>query len=166
MNDLLKNKKIIFVCILIIVLVVGGYYLVNLYKINTSEVVFEEPDEEIKSYEANEYIPIYMTQEEVMKKYLTDFKNTMLTDPESAYYLLNKEYREFKYDDIDDFVSYVNDIKSVALYQLTVDKYDVKSINGNKIFDILGTDGNRYIIKELSIMNYEVYLDNYTTTIE
>ena len=40
------------------------------------------------------------------------------------------------------------------------------SLNGNKIFDILGTDGNRYIIKELSIMNYEVYLDNYTTTIE
>lgn len=166
MNDLMKNKKIIFVCILIIVLVVGGYYLVNLYKINTSEVVFEEPDEEIKSYEANEYIPIYMTQEEVMKKYLTDFKNTMLTDPESAYYLLNEEYRNFKYDNIEDFVSYVNEIKSVALYQLTVDKYDVKNINGNKIFDIVGTDGNRYIIKELSIMNYEVYLDNYTTTIE
>ena len=41
MNDLLKNKKIIFVCILIIVLVVGGYYLVNLYKINTSEVVLK-----------------------------------------------------------------------------------------------------------------------------
>ena len=42
MNDLLKNKKIIFVCILIIVLVVGGYYLVNLYKINTMDIVWTQ----------------------------------------------------------------------------------------------------------------------------
>lgn len=166
MDDLIKNKKIIFVCIAIIILFVGGYYLVLLYKNNTSDIIYEEVDTEIKSYEANEYIPVYMTQEEVMKKYLAEFKNLMLTNPLEAYELLNKEYRTFKYNSVDDFISYIDEIKSISFYQLTVDKYDVKYVNGNKVFDIIGSDGNRYIIKELSIMNYEVYLDNYTVNIE
>ena len=166
MDDLKKNKKIVFICIFLVIIFVGGYYLIDLYKINTSEIILENTDEEITSYEANEYIPVYMTQEEVMKKYLTEFKNTMISNPDSAYYLLNEEYRNFKYGSKDEFISYVNDMKSVSFYQLTVDKYDIKVINGKKVFDIVGTDGNRYIIKELSIMNYEVYLDNYTVAIQ
>lgn len=166
MDDLKNNKKIIFICLLIVILFVGGNYLIDLYKKNTSEVILENSDEEIISYEANQYIPIYMTEEEMMNKYLTDFKNTMINNPSSAYNLLNEEYRKYKYNNIDEFISYVNELKSVAFYQLAVDKYDIKYINGKKVFDIVGTDGNRYIIKELSIMNYEVYLDNYTVTIK
>lgn len=162
----MDNKKIIYICITIILLFVGGYYFIDLYKKNTSEVILDNLDEEIKSYEANEYIPVYMTEEEMMKKYLTDFKNTMISNPSEAYNLLNEEYRIYKYGSVDNFISYINEIKSVAFYQLSVDKYDVKYVNGKKVFDILGTDGNRYIIKELSIMNYEVYLDNYTVTIK
>lgn len=162
----MDNKKIIYICITIILVFVGGYYFIDLYKKNTSEVILDNLDEEIKSYEANEYIPVYMTEEEMMKKYLTDFKNIMISNPSEAYNLLNEEYRIYKYGSVDNFISYINEIKSVAFYQLSVDKYDVKYVNGTKVFDILGTDGNRYIIKEISIMNYEVYLDNYTVTIK
>ena len=39
-------------------------------------------------------------------------------------------------------------------------------INGKKYFDIYASDDNRYIIKENSIMNYEVFLDEYTIEIK
>ena len=39
----------------------------------------------------------------MIKKYLNEFKNLMLTDPSSAYDLLNNEYKTFKYDNLEDF---------------------------------------------------------------
>ena len=107
-----------------------------------------------------------MTDEDMVKKYLIDFKNLMLNDVEEAYDTLNSEYRNLKYNSIDEFIQYVNTSKSLSLYTLNVEKYSIKNINGYKYFDIYGTDGNRYIIKEISIMNYEVFLDNYTVEIK
>ena len=49
---------------------------------------------------------------------------------------------------------------------MEVDKYSVTSINGNKVFNIIDNSGNEYIIKEKSIMNYEVYLDEYAVVID
>lgn len=166
MANLYKDKKIILVCLLLILGVVGLVYLNDYSKIKNSEGILENREEEIKRYEANQIIPVYMEEYDMVEKYLNDYKNLLLTDVNEAYSLLNEEYRNLKYSNIDDFYSYVNSIKSVALYQLTVDKYSVRIIDGKKFFDIYGTDGNRYIIKEISIMNYEVFLDTYTLEIK
>ena len=48
-------------------------------------------------YNSNEYIPVYITEEDIIKKYLNEFKNNMLYDIEEAYNSLNKEYREKDY---------------------------------------------------------------------
>jgi len=166
MDNLKENKKIIIICLFIILVVIGITYLNKQMKINNSESILDNRFVEITHYNANEYIPVYMTEEDVMKKYLNDFKNLMINDTEEAYYLLNEIYRNMKFKDINEFIEYVNDLKSLSLYNLSVDKYNVKVVNGKKFFDIYGTDGNRYIIKEISIMNYEVYLDNYTVEIK
>jgi len=164
MDSLKDNKKTIFVCILLIIVVLGLYYLNN-FKNNRGDGLGYEADIEISRYDANQYIPIYMTEEDIIKKYLNDFKNLMIYDIEEAFYTLNEEYRTLKYDNINDFIEYVNSIKGVSLYNLSVDKYVVKSIDGNKFFDVEASNGERYIFKEISIMNYEVYLDSYTAYI-
>lgn len=166
MDNLKNNKKVIIICILVVLVVLGIYYFSEQIKIQNSESLLENRDKEITRYEANQYIPVYMTEEDMIKKYLNDFKNLMINDVEEAYYTLNKEYRDLKYDSIDEFISYVNSLKSLSLYSLEVDKYSVKNIGGYKYFDIYGSDGNRYIIKEISIMNYEVFLDSYTMEIK
>lgn len=166
MDNLKNNKKTIFYCILILLFVLGIYYFNELSKRNNSEGILENRDKEIVRYDANQYVPVYMTDEDMVKKYLIDFKNLMLNDVEEAYDTLNSEYRNLKYNSIDEFIQYVNTSKSLSLYTLNVKKYSIKNINGYKYFDIYGTDGNRYIIKEISIMNYEVFLDNYTVEIK
>lgn len=165
MENFKNNKKVIFICLVLIILVVLIALVVDRLKFKENSA-FVESEKEITRYEANQYIPVYMTDENIAIKYLNDFKNLVLTDINEAYNVLNKTYRTIKFKDIDDFNTYINDLDGALFYSLKVDKYVIKNINGYKYFDIYASDGNRYIFKELSIMNYEVYLDEYTIEIE
>jgi len=166
MDNLRNNGKIILFCVILVLLAIFLYYLSVINNRENGEILKESIDVEVKHYEANEYIPVHMTEDQIVRKYLIDYKNLMINDVEEAYNTLNDEYRQLKYNDINEFISYVENIKSVSLYSLDVDKYEKRNVNGYKYFDILATDGNRYIFKEISIMDYEVFLDNYTMEIK
>ena len=102
----------------------------------------------------------------MVKKYLNDHKNNILNDIEEAYNSLNKEYREKRFGSLDKYQKYVNNFITMSTYSMEVDKYSVSSMSGDKIFNIYDKSGNQYIIREKSIMNYEVYLDEYTVVIK
>lgn len=166
MENLIKNKNTVIFCLLIIGVVGLICYLNQYQKIRNSEKLLEDRDVEISKYKANEYIPVYVTEDDMAKKYLNDFKNLILSDIAEAYNTLNEDYRIKKFNDISEFQNYINDQLSVSFYSLSVEKYKVRMINGKKYFDIYASDDNRYIIKENSIMNYEVFLDEYTIEIK
>ena len=160
-----NNKKIIFVCICLIVLVL----LVLIFKktnenkqseFNTDNYVY------LKNYKSNEYVPLYITESDVVKKYLNEFRNNMLYDVEEAYNSLNREYRVKRFETLDGYKEYLNKVISSSTFSMEVDKYSVSYINGYKIFNIYDKNGRQYIIKEISIMNYEVYLDQNTVSIK
>lgn len=163
MNDLIKNKKIIIFCaVLIIIFVIISLFNKkdNLTYLNT------EGYEYLKNYESNEFLPVYVTVEDVAKKYLNEYKNNMLSNVEEAYNSLNKEYREKRFENLNGYKNYLKNFISLSIYSMELDKYSVTRINGNKIFNVYDKSGNQYIFKELSIMNYEVYLDEYTVEIK
>ena len=163
MESLKENKNVIIVCLILII------SISILYFIRTNDINKETINNEynyIKKYKSNEFIPVYITEEDMAKVYLNEYKNYMIFNREDAYNVLNKEYREKKFGSYDKYVEYLNEIVSLKTYELEVDKYSVSIINGNKIFDIYDTYGNEYIIKEKSIMNFEVYLDKETINIE
>ena len=167
MNNIRENKKIIFICVILIVIV----SLLFLYK-NNKDIFNNEKNESYKSYtkieryEANQYIPIYVTESDVVKKYFNDYKNNMIYNTIDAYNMLNNEYRNKRFGNYDDYKEYVDEIVSSSMYSMEVNKYSVTVINGKKIFNIYDKSGYQYIIKENSIMDYEVFLDENTVSIE
>lgn len=163
MKNIIDNKKTIIICVFIILFVILISYLNN-RKSNDDNILMNE--KQIQKYEANQIIPVNITDEDMAKKYLNDFKNLILSDIKEAYNTLNEDYRIQKFNDISEFQNYINDQLSVSFYSLSVEKYKVRMINGKKYFDIYASDDNRYIIKENSIMNYEVFLDEYTIEIK
>jgi hypothetical protein len=92
------------------------------------------------------------------KIYLIDFINTVDYNTEMGYNLLNEQYRNSKFGSLDNFVAYINDINMST----TLEKYYVE---GNKYY-IFDSNGNEYIFVVDSVMDYYVYLDSYTVTVE
>ena len=164
MENILKNRKIILICICLLLIM----FIIYLFSINKRNV-FNETVEDynyLKKYSSNEYVPVYVTEEDMVKKYLNDYKNNMLTDVEEAYNSLNKEYREKRFGSLEKYKEYVNNFITMSTYSMEVDKYSVSSMSGDKVFNIYDKSGNQYIIREKSIMNYEVYLDEYSVVIK
>ena len=164
MENLLRNKKIILICIVLLLVTI----LIYLFSINRNSVLNETVEDYtyLKNYSSNEYVPVYVTEEDMAKKYLNDYKNNILNDLEEAYNSLNKDYREKRFGSLDKYKEYINNFITMSTYSMEVDKYSVSSLSGDKIFNIYDKSGNQYIIREKSIMNYEVYLDEYTVVIK
>lgn len=165
MENLLRNKKVILVCLSLLV-ITGIIFLITTNRSNNLEESNTEDYKYLKNYSSNEFIPVYITEEDMAKKYLNEYKNDMLYNVEDAYNSLNEAYREKRFGSLEKYKEYVNGIMSLSLISLTVDKYSVSNRGTNKIFNIYDESGYQYIFKEISIMNYEVYLDEYTVEIE
>lgn len=164
LENLKNNKKIIIFCV---VLIVTGL-TIFLYSDNKERFQVEEyyQEEVIKKYEANSYIPVYVTENDMANKYLNDFKNLLFSDINEAYDILNNNYKKKKFGNLDSFSNYVADLLSVSVYSMKVDKFSVNRNNGYKFYYIKTSSGETFIFKEISIMNYEVFLDDYTVEIK
>lgn len=167
MENIKRNKKVIFICILLLLVVLFIYlFTLNKEQRDINSIEDRENYKYLEKYDSNEYVPVYVTEEDMVKKYLNDYKNNMLSDLNEAYNSLNKEYREKRFGSLDKYKEYINNFITLSTYSMEVDKYSVSSIGGDKVFNIYDKSGNQYIIREKSIMNYEVYLDEYTVIIK
>lgn len=166
MDNLLKNKKTIMFCVFMLIISVFIYIVVN--RDDKVELLYESDNNltYLKNYKVNEYIPVYIEEADMVIKYLNDFKNSMINNVEYSYNLLNKKYREKRFGSLDNYVKYINNILSTSTFTMEVDVYKVIRDGKYKYFDVYDINGNHYIFKELSIMNYEVFLDNYTVEIK
>lgn len=167
MDNLRKNRNIIIVCISLILILLLIFIFVN----NKDEFIGDKNDyrvydKKIEHYDANEIIPVYVTQEDMVKKYLNEYKNNIIFDREEAYKSLNDEYKEKKFGSFAEYSNYIDGIFGVNIYSMELDRYSVTSINGKKVFSCYDKSGYQYIFKENSIMNYEVYLDDFTVEIK
>lgn len=113
-----------------------------------------------KTYGVNEYSPVNISDEQMATIYLNDFKYNLLNDINYAYELLNVEYKNKKFDSINSFINYINGLN---FNNMIVDKYSVSA--GKDFITVYTKDNNKYIFKVISVMEYEVYLDDYTVEI-
>lgn len=164
MNNLKNNIKPIVIClilifiVLVIVLFLNNKNILNNNKLSSSYY--------IEKYDANQYSPIYIDDDQIVQIYLNEYKNNMLFDIEKAWNSLNKDYRDIKFGNIDEYTKYINNFVTMSTLSMEVDKYSISNIKGKKIFNVYDKSGNQYIIKENTIMNYEIYLDNETVKID
>lgn len=111
--------------------------------------------------EVNTFKTTTVNDEQMAKKYYTDYRYKMLYKPEKAYEMLDKEYREKRFGNYENYLEYLNDIVyTVAEEQFN--KYKIERGNNYTMYTIAGKDNRKYYIKESSVMQYVAYLDNYT----
>ena len=162
MKEILKKYKVLFVLAILIIVIILIYFIRE-YK--ASKEIYTESylngEEYImnpKKYGVNEYSVVNITDEQLASIYLNDFKNQMFNDVNYAFNLLNVEYRNIKFNSIDDFIVYVNNLnyKDMIMESYSIDKNTISVYMKN---------GQEYIFKVISVMEYEVYLDDITVEI-
>lgn len=155
-NKAIKNV-IVFVGILLIFIIL--YVVIN--RVVNKEHV-EDNTIYLKDYQVNEYIPMYVDDESMAEIYLKDYIHTMYTNVEKAYNLLDEEYRNIKFGSLENYKNYVN---LLGYNNYTVSKYYTTTSEGYIIFGVYDTNDNLFIFKTKGVMQYSVYLDDYTVEI-
>lgn len=116
------------------------------------------------SIEENSYNKIFsngITDYKICLAYFNDYINTIKNNPEYGYNLLDEEYRNNRFNNIQNYIEYVNEIQS-KLLNATLNQYSVEA-NGEDIYYICVDQlGNYYIFKKQNMMNYTLMLDTYT----
>ena len=190
-----KLKYFIILLIVILVVAVGVLVYINLNAENNPEtntidqgqIDVEDPEasepitpEEIKNevekslareieyQDVNSFMTTTISDERMAKKYYSDFTYKLLYMPEAAYEQLDQEYREKRFGNYDNFLSYVNDIAGVIAGE-TYGRYLIEEGDGYTLYTAAGqdtSDPRRYYFRETSVMQYVAYLDDYTLVSE
>ena len=112
-----------------------------------------------KTYDVNEYNLVNINDRQLAAIYLNDYRNYLKNNIDQAYELLNEEYRSKKFNNIEEFKTYIN---TININNMSVEKYNIS--DDKKIIDVYISDNDRFIFKIKNILEYEVYLDD--TTVE
>ena len=97
----------------------------------------------------------------MVETYLKNYKETMFSDIEKAYSLLNEKYKNKRFKTLEDFRKYVN-VNKAELQKIEIDSYLKNTYKDYT--EYVGKDqyGNVYVFESFHIMDYKVQLDDYT----
>jgi hypothetical protein len=157
-----ENKKSYIWLVILVILGLLVFYGIKIYR---SKKTLVPTDDYInytmnpKKYGVNEYNLVNITDRQLAAIYLNDYRNYLKNNIDQAYELLNEEYRSKKFNNIEEFKTYVN---TININNMPVEKYNIS--DDKKIIDVYISDNDRFIFKIKNILEYEVYLDD--TTVE
>lgn len=159
MNDNGLKKYFPFVIIIIVILCI--IYLPNLLKRDKYDLNSGRNVKNIvkDKYKANEYISIYVDDEQMSKKYLNDFLSNVFNDLDASYNLLNKEFREYKFGGLTKYREYIESLN--LSFSTSVFKYSTYESQGFKYYDLYDKNGHRFIFKTNGVLQYEVFFEDY-----
>lgn len=125
------------------------------------EVSISKEMDPIEKNDNNNFIIINTGYNELLVKYIKYYQNLVNKDAEKAYDLLDEEYKEKRFGNIDNFIEYIN-LKKNTLEDITVQKYSIDTKDDYEQYTIVDTNNNYYIIEEYSVMDFKMILDTYT----
>lgn len=110
----------------------------------------------------NEIANSNITDFEVLRKYFEDYKYKAINNPELAFNLLNKDYREKKFNDnINLYKEYIQ--KNMDRFQdANIIKHGVINEGNAKKYIFIDNYNNYYELEEVGNYEYTIILDNYT----
>lgn len=117
--------------------------------------------DEIKSNKDNMYKFEIVNDDEICKEYFNKLKKLLLYDENFLYEMLDKEYKEKRFQNIKEFKewkrkNYDNINSSV------VTKYQVTNEDGTKRYVCQDNNGNYYLFKKTDTIDFNIQLDTYT----
>lgn len=163
MDFIRKNKYIVFA--ILIALIVFAFYFIRNYRagktIYNSQI--NEPYEEIpKTYGVNEYMRVSVSEDMMARTYFNDFKSSVINEIDKSYLLIDNDYRKAKFSNLDDYKNYIRELN---LGNAKIVKYNVSSKNGKRVYIVYDSNNHYYAFKIDGVMQYTVYLDDYTVEI-
>ncbi len=163
MNFIYKNKFVITA--IFIVIIILAYYFIRDYRASKTLYQSRMDDEYIsipKTYGVNEYVIVDVSNDTLVKNYFSNFKSIVQKDIDKSYLKLNEEYRNKRFSNIDDYKNY---IRGLDLNSAKPVKYNVISDGEYKIYIVYDNRNNFYAFKVKGVMQYTLYLDDYTVEI-
>ena len=157
--DYIKEHKSL---IIIITILIAAFILIGvlIFNGNEDQNYNRKYDESKTKYKINEVVPIYVNQEQMAKKYLSEYVNLIVFDEEKAFKLLDESFSQRYFSgDFDAFSKYINSLKTKQFVQAKVTGYDIRKIEGKTYYYVKDLDGNQFLFKESGIRNYTVVID-------
>lgn len=156
MERLKENKSsIIFVAILVLIV----FVVYQFTKTTPDDEEFYKADNSYyHNYAINEVVPVYVNEQHMAKKYLSDYVDLMINHPKEAYKLLTTTSKKKFNSDYKEYEAYISKMLSKKFIKANVSKYAVSSKKDKKYFIIEDIEGNKFKFIEKSIMNYQVEL--------
>lgn len=164
------KKKIRFLIFVLLILIIVLLFIINKQGKKEEQEVYgdsefknykEEYVEQKKKYGCNEFSLINISTDDLLKMYFNKYKNSILENPEDAFNMLDKEYREKRFGNIEKFKEYItknyNLIVGTELSSYIADNYD-----NYTQYVCKDNKGNYYIFRETAVMEYSMLLDTYT----
>lgn len=119
---------------------------------------------EISDNTYNQFAFKSITDTEMIEMYINEIKDRIIYDVESLYNKLDKTYAQNKFANIEEYKKYMTK-KVSTIYQLKIDKYQIKDYDEYKQYICVDQNANYYIINEINPGQYELILDLYTIDI-
>ena len=158
----MENKKSYIWLVVLVIIGLLVFYGIKIYRSKKTLVPtnnYINYTMNPKTYDVNEYNLVNITDRQLAAIYLNDYRNYLKNNIDQAYELLNEEYRSKKFNNIEEFKTYIN---TININNMSVEKYNIS--DDKKIIDVFISDNDRFIFKIKNILEYEVYLDD--TTVE
>ena len=126
-----------------------------------SKIEISELEKNIKESEDNKFILSSETNESISKDYINLYKELTIGSPDRMYNLLDKEYREKRFGNLDNFKKYIEQNRD-KIFGTRLEKYQSTIKDGYTQYVCIDQYDNYYIFKENAVLDYSVILDTYT----
>lgn len=117
--------------------------------------------ENIESNEYNTFKFKIPSDEDIAKTYMEHYLNNLKYDRKFLYKSLDEEYREKRFENYENFEKYVNE-NIDDLLNVNLIKYQFATYGEKNEYNCVDQYNNCYIFESEGIMNYKLFLDEYT----
>ena len=134
--------------------------------INDETNIEEIQTSKIESNDINKFQANIMNIQEIIDKYMLNYKKMMLYYPERAFSLLDEEYRNIRFGgDVNQYKEYVDRYRE-ELELIRLDSYLINTYKDYTEYVCRDQHKNLYIFDISATMKYTLKLDNYTVLTE
>lgn len=105
-----------------------------------------------------------INQEQIAEEYYNDYIKKMKYDVQSAFDLLDSDYKSIRFGDISKFKKYITDVININTNRM-MSSYSIVKYNSHTEYICQDNMGNNFIFKSTGVMKYTVILDTYTVTV-
>lgn len=132
---------------------------------NIDEINVRKTISEIASSYNNQTMYSEVTPQIICTRYLMQYKQNLINNPEQAYNLLDENYSNKRFVTFENFQEYLDD-SSEIIDKITLESYSVNNSNDYTEYICEDIYGNYYIFYATSVFDYTVQLDTYTLSDE